>query len=287
MLRLVSNGGLGNQLFEYAAVRAQAKRIGVGVEIDTRFYDQDAPKDSKSFWLQTLPIKARILRYQQSGPFAPNGFAIRMQRKVIMRVRRRYDEKKIFDKDPNFFKIGPNTVIRGFFQSLFYLLPRDEEIIAELDPWHAASPPVLDHTRAVAAGNFVSVHVRRTDYLDYKGFEVTEFPKYVAAAMELARSRLGQPRFLVFSDDIAWCKEQEMFQRQCDFIETNRFGANPCFDLLLMSSCAHHIIANSTFSWWAAWFSYRQDKLCILPKHWIHGLTAEAIGLIAPGWVVI
>ena len=107
---------------------------------------------------------------------------------------------------------------------------------------------------------------------------------YAGAAMDLVRGKLGRPRFLVFSDDIEWCKRSGVFSVDCEFMATNRFGDNPAIDLLLMSLCSHHIIANSTYSWWAAWAQFRPDKICVIPRMWTASRTADSLGLVHPNF---
>jgi hypothetical protein len=188
--------------------------------------------------------------------------------------------------DPDFFRIGPRTIVSGYFQSLFYLTPRDDEILSELDLSAAASPPALELVQTIRRGNYVSVHVRRGDYLNLPRFHHIDYACYAAAAMEFVRRRVGcGATFLIFSNDIQWCKTERTFARNCEFIEANRFSDNPAVDLLLMSACRHHIVANSTYSWWAAWARLDDESICVLPKMWVADRTTEDMGLVYPKWV--
>lgn len=281
-VRLHCRGGLGNQLFQYAALKGLTRRAGINLEIDVSNYSADAA-DSKSFWLSKLPIKARVLPKRSTGP---------LQRRTISTWQRlawkKYDEPSL-KPDPGFFRITPGTIVSGYFQSLSYMLPRDLDTMAELDLKRIAPTALLDFIREIKPVNYVSVHVRRDDYVGNSGTHQEKVIPYLSAAMAALRARLGrgQVKFLVFSDDIAWCRSCDLFTNDCDLIEPNRFGENPCFDMLLMSECAHHIIANSTFSWWAAWREMDATKICVMPSYWVSGWKTVDLGLKPMSWICI
>ena len=292
MLRLVPEGRLGNQLFQYAAVRAQAKRLGVGVEIELAFWDRNPPSESFSFWLDTLPIKAKIIRYPAFGPLSSDSVFQRAYRRFVRPAWKQYVEPE-WQQDKQFFAIQPRTIVSGFFQSLFYLLPRDDEILSEVSLWHVASSDAAEFAKSIARQTSISVHVRRGDtvwIIDETGavpvWQASHLA-YFEAAMNLMRKKVSQPTFLIFSDDIQWCKQSGLFAKDCEFIEPNRFGNNPAIDLLFMSSCKHHIISNSTYSWWAAWAALEDDKICILPNNWTSKHKTRELGLVYKNWITL
>lgn len=293
MIRLLVTGRFGNQLMQYAAVRAQAKRLGVELEIDTLFCSQGGVGDSFSFWLDTLPIKARVIGYPASGPHSAHSLLQRGYRKVVWPLFWHRYVQPMWQNDSLFFAIRPRTIVSGYFQSLFYLLPRDDEILAELSLWNVATPQIKECARAIAQQTTVSVHVRRGDAVRRQG-ESDTLPvwqashlAYFTAAMDLMRGKIASPTFLIFSDDIDWCKGAGIFGKDCEFIETNRFGDNPAVDLLLMSSCRHHIVTNSSYSWWATWAMLDDDKICILPKKWTARYATAELGLVYRDWIAL
>lgn len=290
-IRLIAAGRLGNQLIQYVAVRAQAKRAGAELEIDLQYLQAEL-SDSFAFWLETLPIKARVIRYPKKGLGAAHGIPLRAYRKLIQPLLwKRYDQP-LWSQDKKFFDVGPGTMVTGYFQSLFYLLPRDEEVMSDVDLRAAASSEALSFADTIERTGFVSIHVRRGDAVWQQGESDTlpawqpDYLTYVEAAMDLVRRKVERPKFLIFSDDIEWCKTVSIFGRDCEFVEPDRFGRNPAIDMLFMSVCRHHIIANSTFSWWAAWVR-PEDKICILPKQWTARDTTQALGLVCPGWIAL
>jgi hypothetical protein len=293
LIRLIPSGRLGNQLFQYVAVRAQAKRVGADLEIDPQFYAGGSASSSFGFWLDTLPIKARTIRYPASGPLSAHGIVKRGFRQIVQPLLWKKYVQAPWTFDSGFFAIGPRTIVSGFFQSLFYLLPRDDEILAEVDFAHAAPAQAIARARSIASDGFVSVHVRRGDAVWRRGESDTlpvwqdDYLSYVEAAMDLIRGKSARPTFLIFSDDIEWCKRTAAFGRDCEFLETNQFGDNPAIDLLLMSACRHHVLANSSYSWWAAWAAPADDGMCVVPRKWTQRDTTEALRLVSPGWIVL
>jgi len=119
-----------------------------------------------------------------------------------------------------------------------------------------------------SADNPVSVHIRRGDYtLPQEGNVALPMDYYVQAITKL-RASLSNPTFFVFSDDIMFAKQHLTKCTAGVFIDHNdAFSAHE--DLRLMSSCRHHIIANSTFSWWGAWLNSSEDKIVLAPRNWL------------------
>ena len=111
----------------------------------------------------------------------------------------------------------------------------------------------------LAHNNTCSVHVRRTDYLRLQQHHPVLSLEYYREAM----NRFSGALFLIFSDDIAWCKDN-LKSDSMQFIE----GENPITDMYLMSMCNNNIIANSSFSWWSAWMNNADDKKVVAPKTW-------------------
>jgi hypothetical protein len=291
LIRLVIGGRFGNQLFQYAAVRAQAKRLGVDLEIDLQFCRRSASGDSFSFWLDTLPIKARVIDYPASGLRSANSLLQRSYRKLVAPLSWQRYVQPLWERDRGFFAIRPWTIVSGYFQSLFYLLPRDDEILSELSLWNVATPEIEANARAMAGERSVSVHVRRGDALVNHGERLPDWQPghlaYFEHAMQLMRKKLDRPTFFVFSDDIEWCKQAAIFGNDCEFVAANGFGDNPAIDLLLMSNCRHHIVTNSSYSWWAAWMTGDEDKICILPGQWTAKDVTAELGLVYRNWITL
>lgn len=139
--------------------------------------------------------------------------------------------------------------------------------------------------RQIASADAVSVHVRRGDYLKLQQPPVLS-PAYYQRAIALIAARLPHPRFFVFSDDLAWARANLHLPGPTTFVGHNG-EARPAEDLRLMSACRHHVIANSSFSWWGAWLSAASDKIVVAPKYW--GCRPESYfpQLFPAGWICL
>ena len=132
----------------------------------------------------------------------------------------------------------------------------------------------------------VGVHIRRGDYVanpianQFHGVCSLEY--YLAAIAKL-KEEIGAPRFFVFSDDIGWARQNLRLPDPTTFVDHNG-EAHDYEDLRLMSLCKHHIIANSSFSWWGAWLSNNPDKIVIAPERWFRDPSMDPRDLVPEGW---
>jgi len=130
------------------------------------------------------------------------------------------------------------------------------------------------------AGNVVSVHVRRGDYLGDPVLEGICDEGYYQRALDYMEQQIRSPRFVFFSNDILWCRSR-FGMRNALFVDWNT-GLNSFRDMQLMSLCEHHIIANSSFSWWGAWLNNQPDKIVISPDRWVTMEGIDLSGIILP-----
>lgn len=199
-LTMVCGGGLGNQLFQYAAGRAQARRLNTELVLDTRFYPPDADGTSKGFWLHRLPIAANVVRYPAAGIWAAHSFPSRLKRKIWDEAVFPVYREPALGFNKNFRSIGPRTICYGYFQSYKYFEDQIEDIRREISierPRDNYYDMILSWLRVESVA---SVHVRRTDYLSDKNFEMENPEEYYARAMNYIGDKVK--KFLVFSDDI-------------------------------------------------------------------------------------
>lgn len=169
----------------------------------------------------------------------------------------------------------PLIYFKGFYQSERYFADIQDEVrkTYTFDLSHASSRSLQMMQQIDADPNAVSLHVRRGDYLKKEHWDsvgcVCQEP-YYRNAVEAMGSRVQDPVYYVFSEDIAWVKENLSLPKAV-YIDWNK-GEDSWQDMLLMSHCRHHIICNSTFSWWGAWLNPRKDKVVMIPARWFnHG----------------
>lgn len=158
----------------------------------------------------------------------------------------------------------------GYWQNENNFLPIRDKIIKAF-----SFPQIDDNNKTIAerlaTSNAVSCHVRRGDYLKEPEMCVCT-PQYYARAITEMNQRVNPDLYVVFSDDISWCKENLMGligNREVVFVDWNR-KENSFRDMQLMSLCSHNIIANSSFSWWGAWLNQNESKGVIAPSVWMN-----------------
>lgn len=287
------SGGLGNQLFQYAFARALEERTGDEVFLDLSTYGYEAAHNGfeldRVFAVRYRPTREADI--ERLGT-RPRGALSQLRRKYLTKHTHHID--RVFRYDPRVFALDGDRYFEGWWQTEKYFASIAGTLRQELrfiaDPGARNEELLADMTCAGNAANgrtLVSVHVRRGDALKHPNTRVcTE--AYYRNAFGLAREHIAQgrggagsglarkadardarPYFLVFSDDPPWCRANlGLGEDESTFVDWNR-GADSWRDMWLMSRCAAvHIIANSSFSWWAAWLDPAPDKLVLAPARW-------------------
>jgi hypothetical protein len=169
-----------------------------------------------------------------------------------------------------------NYYLDGYWQTEKYFLVNRQKLLNDFclkQSLSAVANNLANHAKSVCS---VSIHVRRGDYLNYSNTFNIQSVDYYQRAINVLKNKLVSPIFFVFSDDITWCKANLSFANDLIFIDESIADYE---QLTLMSLCSHHIIANSSFSWWGAWLGLNQDKVVIAPQNWFadHALTVNDI----------
>jgi hypothetical protein len=135
----------------------------------------------------------------------------------------------------------------------------------------------------------VSLHIRRGDFVTnpHSAFNGVLGVPYYQKALDTIAQKLPQQRLhlFVFSDDIQWAKENLTFPYPMDFVSGPEIKDYE--ELILMSTCSHNIIANSTFSWWGAWLNANPKKIVIVTKQWLKDSTTKDLDIAPPEWITI
>jgi hypothetical protein len=199
-----------------------------------------------------------------------------------------------FHFDPNFFNQGPKLRLYGYFQSELYFAPIADTIRRLFQPREPLGPAAEEIARQIAGATLpVSVHVRRGDYLKASVGSVHGILEagYYARALRLMAGALGADMTLfVFSDDPAAAEAVIATVPGHRTVIVRGDPDRPWEDMALMARCRHHIVANSSFSWWGAWLNPSADKVVIGPRLWF---APEALrrynlcDLCPPGWILI
>lgn len=251
-------GRLGNNMFQIAAAIGYARKYGYQWAADPRSgYGEPYSSIHKVF--PNLP-KA-----------SPSGIRFHEHENEYCQQHGMHKDLCHFDYH-NIPDMGPDVTFTGFFQSWKYFEHCKEEVKEVFK---------LPHVEGYE--DYVSIHVRRGDYVQYSG----SFPPITKDFIETAISKLDYKNVLFFSDDIEWCKSN-FFGCRYFFSE----GKTELEDLSLMASCGHHIIANSTFSWWAAYLGHNPDRIVVTPsaETWFgptSGVKKPVVDLLPENWIQI
>lgn len=279
--------GLGNQMFQYALGRALSVRNGTELKLDITGYRDN---NLRQYGLYHFNIKAD---FAAPGEIYVKPRVYQVKDYLMYKIRKKYCpwhmQKSIREKkyqyDADILKVKDNVYIKGWWQSVKYFedvsgIIRDEFTLKN-EP-DRMNREVLEKIDSV---NSVSLHVRRGDYITNPLFDALSLD-YYSGAVDLLASKVKEPRIFVFSDDIPWCKESLRISLPVYFMEHNG-EKNDYEDLRLMSRCKHHIISNSTFSWWGAWLSTSPGKIVIAPHKWNNRSDAERTDIVPEEWIKI
>jgi hypothetical protein len=178
----------------------------------------------------------------------------------------KYKREKGLGFDLGFTTWPDDTYLHGYWQSEKYFADIEAQLRQDF-AFPALTGRNVEFASELESELSISLHVRRGDYLNLAAHTVCSQEYYQAAVKEMIRKVSGDPRIYVFSDDPEWARQNLKFSVPTQVVDHNS-GAADFEDMRLMSLCKHNIIANSSFSWWAAWLNANADKNVIAPKAW-------------------
>jgi hypothetical protein len=259
-------GGLGNQLFQFAAAHSLAVHNGVGLKADLYTYTKHP---LRKYELHNFNVNLPEASRAEIHQFTGSNFVER----YLNKKSNYFYSPKVFAQPhyhfyEDFFSLPVPIYLSGYWQSEKYFENIAGEIRKMITPSKALDPKNVELIQKARSVNSVAIHVRRSDYVTTSFFQVMGLDYYEKAIKEI-NNRISKPQFFIFSDDINWSRQQFVHLTNATFIDNNK-GDDSFKDLLVMSACKNQIIANSTFSWWAAWLNDFKDKTVIAPQTWFH-----------------
>jgi len=284
MIAINLRGGLGNQMFQYAAGLSLAKKNNCELLMDTSWFENIDPKDTmRKYELDCFLLDQNIVDkadIELAGEMNRLGLVLNRIKKSnyfteYVETSTRFDKK--------FYSLKGNVYLVGYFQSEKYF----KEIRPELlHTFSFKDKPNLKNKQIIEnanSQNSISIHVRRGDYVSNKNsnkFHGVQGLDYYKKAIKLIESKIKEPHYFVFSDDIEWCKKNLLLVKNATFVSNSR-GSD---DLRIMIECKHNIIANSSFSWWGAWLGSNGDKMVVAPMNWFKSKEADSSDIIPSRW---
>jgi len=257
------NGRLANQIFQFSSTVGIARNLGYDVKFPIENFVSGNPHDYNG---------GKLLNCFD----IPDDYFLQIE-KIRKDIKYQYIEKDL-SYDSSLESIPDSVDLRGYFQTEKYFIKSESEIRKCLT--FKESVKLSGESIVQIPETSVSIHVRRGDYTQFSDHHPTQKIEYYIDSMSKFE---GIPKF-IFSDDIEWCKESfksignDIFLVECD---------DPFTSLYLMSKCKHHIIANSSFSWWGAWLSGSKGKV-IAPSMWFgDSIKKDTRDLYCKDWETI
>lgn len=293
-------GGVGNQLFQYATGRALAQRTDSELYLDTSRLGTNAGAGitTRELQLQKFNLPGTFVdgvpsKIHERLPFDLDTrleeYLSKISRRAAVRLLGVYVEKHPpHTFDPAVYELPGEIILDGYWQTERYFSTIADQLRSDIQVTDPPSERNQHWKEKIDASMAVSVHVRRGDYVNL-GWEL---PKaYYRHAFDYMARKFNSPELFFFSDDMDWVQDNldtllpEGTEKNVQFVTCND-GSTAYEDLRLMRSCDHHIIANSSFSWWGAWLNENPTKTVIAPNYWIRG-PVDDTDIIPNQWEII
>ena len=300
-ITLYINGACGNQFFQYAFARLIQEKTGAELVIN-----YSGVQKTKGLWAgsDNLLKDFNTVDYEYTVKEEPKFFWVKVAGKIRQLFHLEDYQKKTFrftstvskllfplgiyyyDAAYKKFPISTknNIVIKGYFESPKYFAEIDDKIKAELTPKHELIETNKDFYDRIMSTQSVCITIKRQDIENADITDVYKYDmSYFYTGIQYIKSKVSNPVFFVFADDIAWCRENVKIDGEVHF-ETD---GNPIWEKIrLMSGCKHFIIHNSTFSWWVQHLSTYRDKIVLAPVKWMQR-DDQPIDLYEDNWLYI
>lgn len=273
------HGGMGNQLFQYAAGRALALRLGTKVGLDARGLAAKGLRPcAPHFNWQTV-----------ATPDLPPDRKTALLTHALWRAcgrNPRFRRERGLGFNPGFETWGDGSYLHGYWQTERYFAAHATTLRDDLRIVTPPSPQNAEMAQRIAAGPSVSVHLRRGDYLQSGAYASCTGDYYRDALQRLTEVTGITPTAFVFSDDPGWARDN--LDLPCAKVVVDFNGRDTDYeDLRLMSLCQHNILANSSFSWWGAWLNANPAKVVLGPARWFSNEHKQNPDILPPAWIRI
>lgn len=281
-------GGLGNQLFQYAAALSLSQHINAKLVLDLSWFEvvkYRANTTTRTFALQ--PFALNVETVTSKHPILRH-FLVKIQRLLgITLTKIPYYHEQSFQFDADIYAINDSVHLDGYWQSYQYFKGVAQQLsknIGTPNNLNTQNQAMLD---TIAANDAICVHIRRGDYVTNQHAAETHGLcdlAYYQRGVEYVMKNLSRPHAFVFSDDPQWARENLKLKIPTTIVDFN--GPDEAhLDLWLMAACQRFVIANSSLSWWAAWLGKSDDKIVVAPKKWFTKDDRTTQDLIPPEWL--
>lgn len=286
MITIKLRGGLGNQMFQYAFGRALADKLHTTLALDPHAYDLPTyalGNTPRTYKLNAFNIQAQVITVEQAHTFNT------VPRKIIQKIQHILFRENSWKFSPGYLCMRDGSYAIGYWQSEKYFASVKDAIRKEFvlkQPFGPAAEKVLQEIKSKPIS--VSLSIRRTDYLKDPTFkDVVCTQEYYLRALDHIASTLNMDvsklHVFITTDDKAWA---DTLKLPCPYSFISENDAQDYEWMMLIAQCSHHIIANSTFSWWGAWLNSKPNKIVVAPKNWA-ALNIPTPDIIPESWVTL
>lgn len=295
MIVVKLQGGLGNQMFQYAAGLRLARKRNTALRLDIRSLLDRNPRLGHVFREFDLPVfpdcRLDVVSAQEMAGCLISKSPLlckvsSLAGRTALRIVRETNHPALL---PGILDAPDNVYLDGYWQSEFYFADICEEVRRCFRLDAPEEIMVRELGKIIAEECSVCVNVRRGDFVSHPdsikthGFCGIDYYRH---AVDYLREIQGKFSIFVFSDDIDWCRDNLRFDAPTVYVDHTYAGYKFSSYLWLMTQCRHFVIANSTFSWWAAWLS-TTEKIVVAPKKWFAAGQYDSSSIVPPAWVVI
>ena len=282
-------GGIGNQMFQYAAGRRLAEQRDVDLKL---CFVSSSGNTPRKYELGVFNIREEFASNDDVVALITprTGLARKLFAWISGREQSRpvtYVKEKHYHFDPSILDLGGSVYLEGYWQSEKYFSDISPIIRKEFEIKHSPDDRNRLIAETIGSCESVSIHVRRGDYV--MNSETSQVhgvcsPDYYSEAIRHIAGRVHRPHFFIFSDDVSWARENIRPGFPSMVVDHN--GPEHAYeDIRLMSLCKHHVIANSSFSWWGAWLSENSEKIVVAPSQWFRTGSYDTNDLVPEGWI--
>ncbi len=282
-------GGLGNQMFQYTFAKLLEKKTREEIMIDMSYFGDTINDPIRKPRIQkfSLTLKSpseeqnqQVLKLTHSGD--PLSWKYRLKVMAESLINKEY----CYEKDRAY--INPSDILNktyfdGYWQSWRYVDDVKDELKSEFVPKNEVSKKTLETMKRVSDESAVFVGVRRGDYSQEEDHYGSFGIKYYLKAMDTIEKEVSNPVYYIFSNDINWCKVNLDFGNRKVIYREKEDQVDDFEELLVMSSCKHAIIINSTYHWWGAELINNPYKIVVAPKRWF--FDEKPIDIVRPEWI--
>ena len=282
-IRVKLTGGLGNQMFQFAAGYSIAKKNNIDLSLDLSWFKRRQLHNG--FELQRVfDIYSKVSFLNNQLSFKSINF-----NEILNKIDKTFYifNEPHFHYTSNILNIPRRCFLKGYWQSELYFKDHSEDLKKifnlnrQLDKKNSLIASEIIHN------NSISIHIRRGDFLLKKNFDhYVDLSEYYLKAIKESSKIFNNPKYFIFTDDPLWVTKNFITNYSHTFVDLNH-GTNSFLDMYLMSLCKSNILANSSFSWWGAWLNSKKDKIIYAPKNWFKDKSISTDDLIPNSWNVI